>query len=504
MLPISSRDTDVFALQKGMFSPDREPHPCVGEVKFLMQPVLFWPAYNGQPKDGSVPSSPLKVQVAGKTVTPVVLGLTNRYSFRDLSHLVWSWHIKSSQSSESVHADSFDVVHGERVILDFYDSKILPKIQQLEKTKPPAGNKYFLNLRGFLKAHTSWADAGHVLVSQQFPLQFEFHEPIPRQIISSSQKCSSLKVSQNDTLVRVTRNGARNFAVPLAIVHKPTGALVQYAPDGHNLLEGSGVVPNFTRAATDNDRGGLEMALEFLFPGWYGHVLHGLLHSRDEFSHWSRWRKVGLAQDSPPETTCVDLRISEGEDTQQVRITCDCHLLSTRRRELIIKLTIRYTIYADGRVRVAHHVVPQKMLRKVLSLPRVGLHFQVDAPHYRIGYFGRGPGEVSSLVACRELLYVKIITNLPVTSSPNRIILIERTDPKWGCTRRLPAICIRSTLFPARTDLGPTASGYASDERTAPACALLPLPRMEEHLNLASARCCIARLSWKGRVTHVT
>jgi len=258
----------------GMFSPDREPHPAVTEIKFLQQPAVFWPL-GGEPKDGSVSTQTLKIQVGhGEPVVSVVLGVTNRLTFRDLSHLAWSWHLTCDRATKSIHVESFDLTSsGEKAILKL--EAAVPKIRQLEnkKTSPSSIGPYFLNLRGFLKSKSLWAEAGYVLVTQQFPVTFDFKEPIPRDVLKSvsADEHPGLRVVKDKTSIRVFKNGCSE-GPPLATVESSTASLVCYAPAGQNLLlmeDGlsGGVLPNFTRAGTDNDKGGLDDELERLFPG---------------------------------------------------------------------------------------------------------------------------------------------------------------------------------------------------------------------------------------------
>lgn len=255
----------------GMFSPDREPHPAVSEIKFLQQPAVFWPL-GDQPKDGAVSSRTLKVQATnGEPAVSIVLGVTNRYAFLDLSHLAWSWHITCDLVRKSIHVESFELIsNGEKCFLRL--DAAIPKVRDLEKTRisPNGDGSYFLNLRGFLKSKTSWADSGHVLVTQQFPIIFDFMEPIPRDVMRLPT--SSLRVAEDATAISVFMVDDTDGVCPLATVNRLTGALVCYAPEGQNLLAGSegpfgGVMPNFTRAGTDNDKGGIEWALDWISPG---------------------------------------------------------------------------------------------------------------------------------------------------------------------------------------------------------------------------------------------
>jgi len=371
-----------------------------------MQPAVFWPIDVENPKhrDDATISHSLTVRVVdgNRSILPVTLGVTSRYSFRLLSHIAWSWHLKCDRSIGSIHCDSFELAQGARAILKFDEA--LSKILQLEKTRhPDLTNSYHLNIRGFLKDNTeSWAGAGHTLVKQQFRVRFEFDKAIQQDLppmIRQESHCF-LEISSDNIAIWVARykDGVKH---PFAVVEKSTGSLTSYAPRGANLLAGP-IVPNFTRAETDNDKGGLELALDFIFPGLGAPSLHSLLHGNEDFSYWSRWRSVGLSQDDPPQTKCLHSPFILSDDRQHATIEISCNIVAQRRRaqrggDILLKRKVLYTIHADGRLRMSSHIVPQSVLHQIPSLPRVGVSVEIDPSLFRIRYSGRGPDEVRGL-----------------------------------------------------------------------------------------------------------
>ncbi len=60
---------------QGLFSPDREPHPAVQELKYLQQPVAFKvaPSQNNRTVSLNVNDPPV-----------IVLDVVNRYTFREM------------------------------------------------------------------------------------------------------------------------------------------------------------------------------------------------------------------------------------------------------------------------------------------------------------------------------------------------------------------------------------------------------------------------------------
>ena len=230
-----------------MFSPDREPHPAATEIKFLQQPAVFVPL------EAHSDAQTLRVTVQDKKAT-VRLQVVNRYSFIDLSHIAWSWQLVSNRNVKPVRKESFvlqgDVAH---VSLENAISRVI----HLEKTKPTGGNSFYLNLRGRLKSATRWADAGHLIVSQQFPIRFFFQDTdiLPSHVKPTTKEDSStLSAETVDTFITISKTSANGRKTSLASFDSNTGAMVSYSPTGKNLLAAPLTV-NFTRAATDNDRG---------------------------------------------------------------------------------------------------------------------------------------------------------------------------------------------------------------------------------------------------------
>lgn len=343
----------------------------------------------------------VKVAVSATSKAVVVLKVINRYCFQDLSHLTWSWEVTSDRSVKPLYRGSFSLVDGGDGAVVALDP-VIRIVADMEKTRPAKGNLYFLNVKGWLKSNTTWADAGHEIVLEQFRLQFNFSVPIARSLHRKpKQSPPHLEIAQDTSTIRVSRT-VGGSAQSLAVVELASGSLVYYAPQGENVLV-QGVVPSFTRAGTDNDKGGLELALEFLFPGLGADRILQLFRGRDDFSHWSRWKNAGLSQDAPPQTVCISSRASKSSDGMSVKVFVLCNVYSAARRSVLFKIATNYDVKHDGRIRLRTHIVPQPVLHQIPSLPRVGISFQVVASFVRLEYFGRGPGEVSIVNVCRLL-----------------------------------------------------------------------------------------------------
>jgi beta-galactosidase len=375
----------------GMFSPDRVPHPAVQELKFLQQPVLF-----------SVPDGSGKV-VANfnrSRLDDIQLNMKNRYIFQDLSHLVWSWNVTCDAQIGPVASGNFAV---SAMALESGISLSLEGVAAAVEAFQNEGLHdvvYWLNLRGSLKGKESWADIGHVVVTQQFELVFEGNDTYVKPVLS---KKDNVSVSTTSEVISVSLSGSTT-GIPLISISKKTGMIVSLStPDGKRILalptdvNPGGIMPNYSRATTDNDRGGVELLLGFILPSELSFLtplifrLYGFLKGFRDFSYSYWWKIYGFTPDLPPIFTCKDILVETGEDN--VIISVDLEIEKHDSSMIMLTQRIVYHVYENGHIAVDVNVIPSTKLKSIPSLPRVGMSAKLDASMYNITYYGRGPGE---------------------------------------------------------------------------------------------------------------
>jgi beta-galactosidase len=371
----------------GLFSPDRDPHPAVTEAKYLQQPVVI----RVDDSDSFENDSNKEARFVNVDQPSVSFKVVNRYSFRDLTHLEWTWSIVSNRSPDPVFTGSFQLPSEIGGVVELDLQGAMDGIRELEKSKPTGGNKIYLNINGTLNADCSWAKRGHALVMDQIPLIFEFSDDAERSIDHEQSDHSKLDVVTDDEHITVRRIVVDEDARPLLVISKKTGTVVQYSPMGQNVLADGGLVPNFTRASTDNDGGGLNFALRTLFA-----KLHEVAYKRfvpgDVHSYTSLWHFHGIGQDSPPHPVCVGTEVKEEEDGC-VEVDVECNIVASLLSIKLFKMHTRYKVYDDGRVKMEQEVHPQAILSIVPSLPRIGMTLNLNKSLHKVQYFGRGPGE---------------------------------------------------------------------------------------------------------------
>ena len=388
----------------GIFSPDRDPHPAVQELKYLQQPVIFSTA------DGS---GRAVVTLTDTQVYPIQLVMKNRYDFRDLSHLVWSWSVTCDAKAGHLASGSF-IVGGATVEsgLAFALDGVGAAIAAL-KMEHAMDVAYMLNLRGALRCKESWAEQGHIVVSQQ--LKLEVNEAEVRDVAGAGAVADAdVKTSVyngGDVIVATTIDAisvsltkSSMCGVPLITVSKKTGMIVSLrTPEGKDILASSvnvetpGIMPNYSRASTDNDRGGVELLLGFVLPGRFRFLspaiyrLYGMLKGFGDLSHAWWWKVNGLTPDQPPLMTCKDIRVNLIE--YGVEITVDLDVKKYDSSMVMLNHRISYCVYENGHISIDNHVVPCSRLQSIPSLPRVGILAKLDSSMYKMTYYGLGPGE---------------------------------------------------------------------------------------------------------------
>ena len=353
----------------------------------------------------SVPSSAKKIRLAiSKTSSgDINLQFKNRYAFLDLSHLAWTWELISNRSSEPVASGAIQL-HGEteneNVTINLDAS--IEKILDLEKTKTTKlGNSYYLNICGALRDATSWAESGHILVTEQFSLEVLLDKQtvlVPIGVASPlSEKNTTISVSQDASRIMVSRQVGKDMT-PCLEICKKTGTIVSImSPNGDNMLApNQSMMPQYTRATTDNDRGGSERVLSFLYPGSGLEKLLAKVHGYSTFSYQFRWNMVGLDPSKPPHVECRDATVQDCPEENNERVTIEATLSirqNDHKKTELIRQKMVYQIFANGRIHVSTHVMPRPALKECFTLPRVGMSLALDKSLYNIQYFGRGSVE---------------------------------------------------------------------------------------------------------------
>ena len=330
----------------------------------------------------------------------IQFNVINRYTFNDLSHLSWTWNVTSDCGEDPIASGTFDVNNETlNTGLKLSMKQVANRVKK-ESKKRDYAVAYFFNLRGCLRESLSWAKKGHLLVSQQFRLEFD-GLTAPEKPSSKDNNFPSLQVVDDTSMIRIMRSGEEG--PPVAIIDKATGTILAFStPDGKSILappsevDVAGVVPNFTRAATDNDMGGVELYFGFILPDALLTPLvkaYNLIFGLQCLSYLCQWKCHGLDPAFPPKTTCSKTTVTESANGDRVEIEVETAAQRHGSSHNLFQQTINYTVFDDYRIRVTNHVKPCPSLRVIPSLPRVGMSLGLDSSLFNVTYLGRGPHE---------------------------------------------------------------------------------------------------------------
>ncbi|AKC81703.1 beta-galactosidase [Verrucomicrobia bacterium IMCC26134] len=316
----------------GLVSADRIPHPACHEHHRLAQPVAITLL--------SAKGSSAKIRVH------------NGYDFTSLERA-------GLRASWTLLADGQPVADGSIPANTL--KNLAPGAHRDVSLKlgvlPAEAREFHLNVAFSLARDTSWADAGHVIASNQLTLP-----PRPARSIASQVKGPAVVVSE--TLGGIILNAAGVEAA----FDRATGTLASLRRDGREFLA-RGPLLQLWRGATDND--GVK-----LWSGQDGKAL-------------GRWQKLGLDKGLDHRVAKFSLAAPAADGSVTVTLA---HQATTPLRASWkdVLHTHRYTLHPDGRLVVDNDFVVSK---DYADLPRIGVRLDLVPGLRQLAYFGRGPFE---------------------------------------------------------------------------------------------------------------
>ena len=305
----------------GLVTADRKPHPHIWEVKKVYQPV-------------SVESVDLE---KGR------IRIENRYDFRDLSHLVAEWSVRSD--GEVIASGRLPALSAPARGTQVVD---LP----LPRIRPRPGSEYFLDVsfrnREDVEEQegegTRTLPQGHEVAWEQFRL------PVDATRLQTEELRSS-KVLRSRSDGRLILSG-EEFVYTFDL-ERGVWSSLKYADT--EILEQGGPQPNFWRAPTDNDFGN-DMPLR-----------QGV------------WKEAGIG---------ATIENVEHRQNSNRDVIID---VSSRLAAVESRYHVRYTVFGNGDIVVSCRLLPEKL--GLPNLPRLGMQFVLKGEFDRIQWLGRGPHE---------------------------------------------------------------------------------------------------------------
>ncbi|MDE6770209.1 MAG: DUF4981 domain-containing protein, partial [Muribaculaceae bacterium] len=280
----------------GIMSPDRVPNPQFYEVKYVYQPIWF--------------------KRYGDTIY-----LTNHDSFTPLSAYDYRYEILT----DGVKTDEGSLtLNGETLTIPDFGI-------------PEYGT--WLNVYASLRDSKPWAEAGHIVASEQFEIA-----PYQEKIMLGSNKAPKCFQKNGNIEIHTTND---SFTID------KTGALSSWKVNGKELLTGA-LEPYFGKPANDNQ-------------------------SQNRYY----MEKMTLWENEAAKREVKSIKVDKSAD--RVKVTAQMILPAGA------DYTLTYTVDGDGRLLVDADYVPTNDTLPLM--PKFGMRMQLPAEMTRIEYLGRGPWE---------------------------------------------------------------------------------------------------------------
>lgn len=314
----------------GLLFPDRSSHPSLFEAKYCQQHLHF----------SLTPSAELGVE------NEVTLAVFSDYVFRmtDNEKLVWR-----------LVQNGCEVERGEQILTITPQSSINVVIQL--NTQFLQGAQYHLNIDVELTNNCSFAQAGHVMATEQFSLANS--QSLQNRTFTNPSDQSALNFNESDETLIITGSDLK------LEFNRQTG-LIEDWQQGNKQVIAKPLVDNFYRAPLDNDIGVSEV------------------DNLDPNAWEARWLKAGMGQ---WQRVCRDIKgLASNED---VRIICEFDYEYADK--LCAQTLWTYTIKNNGEVKINVDVM---LNEKLPPLPRIGLSLAIQKQdNIQAKWLGLGPFE---------------------------------------------------------------------------------------------------------------
>lgn len=193
----------------GIVDPDREPHPSLWEVQRVYAPLSF--------------------EVVDAAVGALRIHNQRAFTAADDLHFIWA-----------VEADGEIIQSGVLPPLEIPAGGAREITVPFKPFTPKPGAEVWLTVRAILARNTAWAQAGHEIAWEQFPLPF--HAPVTAPSVES---LSQVAFEDSAGSIMVYNANA------MLVFDRTSGALRTWTH--HKRPVASGLLLNLWRAPTDND-----------------------------------------------------------------------------------------------------------------------------------------------------------------------------------------------------------------------------------------------------------
>ncbi len=297
----------------GIVRPDRTPNPSLHEVKKIQQ----------------------FIQIDAVDAAKGLFSIRNKYNFIDLSGFNINWEML---------ADGRPLLSGSLPRTSLAPGREEELRVAFDKPRLKPGEECFLKIVFSLAEETSWAEQGHVVAWEQFPIPSRTlaSEPLgpadfPKPILETSE--NAFRIKGDGFSLRIGRR---------------TGAIESYVASGKEMVA-SPLLPGYWRVPTDNDRGNKMPA------------------------------RMGIWEKASAERVIESVEVLDKAPPNTIRVETKIRLKAQKARQRTI-----YTVLGNGQVVVENRYEPGP---KSTAFPRFGMQMEVPGEFSTMTWYGRGPHE---------------------------------------------------------------------------------------------------------------
>ncbi|MEN8228200.1 MAG: glycoside hydrolase family 2 TIM barrel-domain containing protein [Bacteroidota bacterium] len=313
---------------------------------------LIWPDRSIQPELWQLKKSPQPVAFRVKNLEAGEIEVINRYHFRNLKELEFTWELTANGKIEQQGTLDLELPAGKNSHFKVpYD---MPELVP--------GTLYYLMISCKSTEDQPWANAGHEVAWEQFKLPF-YKKPVEpiasNQILELEEEESGIIVTGEDFVYRFDRT---------------SGSLSSMVVEGKEMIS-SGPRLNVWRAPLAND-----------LDSWnYWHTDMGYNKAWMGKETANGWRSTGLDR---LVHTVDHFKAAIKDGKAEVWVETSVHAMNYTTG---FKVHYHYTINGDGELGIHTSVSPRGNMTR--WIPKVGLQMHLPQHYQQIEWFGRGPFE---------------------------------------------------------------------------------------------------------------
>ena len=328
----------------GLLFPDRTAHPSLYEAKYSQQHLQFT----------LVPKVPKAANELSQNHNHYSLSVFSDYVFRSTDNEKLIWRLMQNGLEIEQASVVLNIAPHSGVIID-----IAPNSEFI------AGQQYHINIDIELLNDCIFAQAGHVLATEQFSLANSLSlSQLPTQPLVESGG-SQIPLNVNDGEQAIAVQGA-NFIINF---NRKTG-LIDKWEHANQLVIAKGLQDNFYRAPLDNDIGVSEV------------------DNLDPNAWQARWLLAGIGK---WQRTCRQIKAVSSSD--DVRVTCAFDYEYEQQGKSAMQAQTNW-IYHINTLGVVTIDIDLRLNESLPPLPRIGVSLAVNRePHSQVSWLGLGPFE---------------------------------------------------------------------------------------------------------------